>query len=347
MRQAATILGLYVFAAPFGYLLNWVGVPLAWMIGPMLFTAALVGSGLFARLVPTTTRPFGQIVVATFVGAHFSPEAFHALRETAPVVLGLCVVTLVSALVVAHVLTRVFKTDPVTAVLSVMPTSPVEASILAEAHGVSPTPIIFAQITRVAMVVLLVPLMLFLADHGPVQTPPLPVSAGPAAQGGLWIMLGGAFAGVAVFKVFRLTNPYFLGPLFASSALAAWGYQTYAMPIAVLYLAQLILGTWLGSCFRPSLWRSGDHVLASVLLSSALLLLLCSIGAVLMSLVVEIPLATLLLGAAPGGVTEMALTAGILGLDVALVTVIHLTRIFFIMPNIGRIVQLKKGRHAV
>lgn len=48
-----------------------------------------------------------------------------------------------------------------------------------------------------------------------------------------------------------------------------------------------------------------------------------------------------MLGIAPGGVTEMALTAGILGQDVALVTAMHITRIFAIMPNLGWMARLK------
>jgi uncharacterized membrane protein AbrB (regulator of aidB expression) len=63
-------------------------------------------------------------------------------------------------------------------------------------------------------------------------------------------------------------------------------------------------------------------------------------------LVVDVPLSTLVLGAAPGGATEMALTAGILGLDVAFVTVIHLARIFIIMPSLNRIVRLSQKNSA-
>jgi membrane AbrB-like protein len=345
MKQIATIGGLYLFATPFGYLLNWLGVPLAWMIGPMIATATLVSCGFVRQKIPTNTRPFGQVVVSTFVGAHFSPEAFHALSQTAPLVIGICLFTLVGALFVAQLQIRIFGTDPVTAILSVVPTSPVEAGILAEHHKVSPTPVIFSQTMRIAMVVLVVPFMLFLVN-GSAATTALEPQTSATDLGGLWIMIGGAIAGVVVFKRFRLTNPFFLGPLLASSTLAAWGYQTFVIPNEVLYLAQLVLGTWLGSCFRPELWRSGNSVISSVFLSSSLLILMCWTGSFLISLVVDVPLSTLVLGAAPGGATEMALTAGILGLDVAFVTVIHLARIFIIMPSLNRIVRLSQKNSA-
>lgn len=44
------------------------------------------------------------------------------------------------------------------------------------------------------------------------------------------------------------------------------------------------------------------------------------------------------LGAAPGGVVEMALTAKALNEDVALVTAFHLTRLFIFVPAIPWIV---------
>ena len=48
----------------------------------------------------------------------------------------------------------------------------------------------------------------------------------------------------------------------------------------------------------------------------------------------------MVLGFAPGGTTEMALTAGILGQDVALVTAMHLARIFIIMLNLQWLTRL-------
>ena len=45
-----------------------------------------------------------------------------------------------------------------------------------------------------------------------------------------------------------------------------------------------------------------------------------------------LPLATLVLAAAPGSVTEMSLTVQAMGLGVALVTTFHIVRLFIIMP---------------
>lgn len=62
--------------------------------------------------------------------------------------------------------------------------------------------------------------------------------------------------------------------------------------------------------------------------------------AVALALILGLDWELMVLSAAPGGVTEMALTAKFLGLDVALITAFHLTRIFIFIPNIPWIIGL-------
>lgn len=70
------------------------------------------------------------------------------------------------------------------------------------------------------------------------------------------------------------------------------------------------------------------------------MLALTSIMAVIVSRMAGLSWELMVLGTAPGGVTEMALTAKFLGQDVALITAFHLTRIFILMPNIPWIIRM-------
>lgn len=345
MKGFLTLTGFYLITAPFGFALKILGVPLAWMIGPMLVVAFLCGSGIVTQKVPVATRPLGQIVVATYIGTRFSPDMLHALGSMAPILVGISLFTLAVSLLIARLLIVLFRMDRVTAILFVVPTSPVEAGVLAEANGVSPAPVIFSQTVRIALIVLIVPFLLFATD-GFVAVGSMSQTATVGSESGLIIMLMGAVIGAGVFRVLRLPNPYFLGPLLASAGLASLGLQTYGMPWMVLAGAQVILGTWLGSTFRKDLLVAGGHLVGATLVSSLSLLVLCGGAAALLSQFVAISFETLLLGSAPGGVTEMALTASILNQDVALVTAIHLTRIIVLMPNLGWIVKLPIGGRA-
>lgn len=190
---------------------------------------------------------------------------------------------------------------------------------------------------RIALVVTTFPMMLYLAGA--------PTDLGPPPEarhrlGALGVTLAGAIAGPLLFKALRLANPFFLGPLFMAAALSALGQPVFDIPRPVLALAQVILGTWLGSCFTRRTFTERRSLVSSVLLTSALLLTLCALGAYVASRLTGQPFPTMALGFAPGGTTEMALTAGVLGQDVALVTAMHLARIFVIMPNLQWLIRL-------
>jgi membrane AbrB-like protein len=101
----------------------------------------------------------------------------------------------------------------------------------------------------------------------------------------------------------------------------------------VLAGAQILLGTWLGSTFRRSLFTSAGRFVIASAATTLLLIVLCAATGIILSLISDIPWETLVLGAAPGGVTEMALTARFLHQDVAMITAFHLVRIFLIIPN--------------
>lgn len=337
MNSKLSLALLYSISATSGLLFTHLGVPLAWMIGPLTSTAALTASGVLDIRVPTMTRPFGQIVVATFIGAHFSPGALHSLLRTAPLLITISLYVLVASIIVAHIQKRIFGTDFTTSFLSVVPTSPVEAGVLAERFNRQPANIIFAQTVRIALVVVVVPFIFYSADMAQLPT----FSMGEKQSTiGLIFTLSGAVIGPLAFRFLGLTNPFFLGPLFVATLLSALAIPTYTIPIPLLAAAQIILGTWLGSCFRRELFKDSATLISSTLLTSTSLLALCLAGAWVLAHIFGQPLTTIILGSAPGGVTEMALTTGVLGQDVALVTAMHLTRIFIIMPSVGWITAI-------
>lgn len=338
MHRMAFFAALYAAAAVAGWVFKSVGLPLPWMLGPLVLSAGAYVSGLARIPAPVRTRPFGQMTVAAQVGLTFTPAAFASLLELAPLIVGLALVSGAIATVVAIMLARATEMRLAQAFVSTFPTSPVEAAVIAERLGIAPAPVVVAQTVRIAMIVFLVPMSIYIVDGMPVRP------ADGAAQGfmplGHLTLAALAVAGALAFRMLRLSNPFFLGPLAVSAVITAFGVQLPPFPPLVMALAQIALGAWLGSTFRRDLFASGDgHILATSVAALALLALISAVALGLAHLGAY-PWETLVLGAAPGGVTEMALTAKFLGAEVALVTAIQLTRIFLFMPNIPWIVRL-------
>ncbi|WP_244914894.1 AbrB family transcriptional regulator [Rhizobium sullae] len=209
---------------------------------------------------------------------------------------------------------------------------------MAERFQCNPGPVILAQTVRIAAVVVLVPVIIYAIDGWPTSAGlRIPAVFDPV---GTAISLAIGVAGALLFRLLRIANPFFLGPLAASSAVAAMGFGPFFYPSVILSGAQIVLGVWLGSTFRRALFQAAGRLVMTCILATLALLAMTSGVAVAIALTLGLDRELMVLSAASGGVTEMALTAKFLGQDVALITAFHLTRIFIFIPNIPWIIGL-------
>lgn len=329
-RRLLELAFCYAVASAAGYLFSLLDLPLPWMIGPLLATA-VIGIAVKPIDIPVRTRPVGQTLISAQVGLAFTAAALAAILDHGLVILTVAVATAIIGFLMSGVLRRMTGTDHVTAFLASMPGGPVEMGNLARQYGGDPGPVVFAQTLRISAIVILVPSALYYLLHtsrGEVTEAPFVFD--PA---GIALLTGGAVAAAALFKLCRISNPFFLGPLAFSCAATALGLPLAPFPDAVISAAQVLLGTWLGSTFRRELFMNAGRLVVATALTSMLLVTLCTVFAASLALVTDFPWDVLVLGAAPGSITEMALTARFLRQDVALITAFHLVRIFLIIPN--------------
>jgi membrane AbrB-like protein len=338
LKNGLILTAVYGLGMGTGWLFSALGMPLPWMIGPLVLTASLYVSGMITVQVPLRTRPFGQMTIAAQVGLAFTPAALAALLSYAPLLIGAALVTAGFAGGIAFLTARRGGLPLAQAFLATFPTSPVEAAVIAGNFDWDPAPIVLSQTLRIGAVVILVPLCVYAVDGWP--DPDDLVRGGPFDPVGNGFLALLAISGGLVFRKLGLSNPWFLGPLAFSAAAAAAGLNTAAFPPVVLSAAQIVLGTWLGSTFRRDLLASGRRLLVTLVIGTLLLLSVISACAVALAAVTDLDWEVLVLGMAPGGVTEMALTAKFLGVDLAMVTALQLTRIFIFIPNMPWIIGM-------
>ena len=323
-----------------GWVFERLGVPLPWMIGPLVLTAAIYISGAAQRQIPNKMRIVGQVVVACQVGLAFSPAALQQLMVLWPYLVGSALLSGVCIFGVSWIMSRIGHLTLAQSFLSLVPTSPVEAANLAIKSGIDPMPVVVSQVMRLALVVILVPLAMFALDGWPTSDGRAYVTLAPFDLAPVVMLAAIGAAGALTVRLIRVSNPNFLGPLAATVLLASAGYGPPPFPDAVLAGAQVILGAWLGANFRRDfISKGGRLVLVSFLCT---LILLAVLGAMAFGLaqIAGHDWRVFVLGAAPGGVTEMALTAKFLGQTVALVAAFHVVRIFIFIPNIPWVVGL-------
>ena len=139
-------------------------------------------------------------------------------------------------------------------------------------------------------------------------------------------------------------NPWFMGPLVAAMGLSMAGLELSALPRALSDAAQLVIGVSLGVRFTPAFVHTAPRWLVSVAVGTLALIALSAGFAGLLVLGTGLPLATLLLGTAPGGIAEMAITAKVLQLGAPVVTAFQVCRLIAVLVLQAPLFALLYGR---
>ncbi|MCB1511470.1 MAG: AbrB family transcriptional regulator [Hyphomicrobiaceae bacterium] len=329
MKDWGWRLAMLAAAGVAGYVAKSMGLPLPWMIGPLLLTACL---GLAEIEIPRHQyyRPVGQLVVATAVGLYFTPDALAEVSRQAVEMVAAAILTIGAGFTSALLLYRLARTDGSTAFFAAMPGGPAEMSVLAERWGVPGAPVVFSQTLRIVFIVLLIPplLMYFAGISIPRLRPVAEVNLP-----GLVALYALAAAGTVVMRAVRVPNCNFLGPLAVGALISGTGFVLSGVPAPLLAAGQVLLGVSLGAQFtRQQIARDIRFSWAAVIATIALLAQCAAVAYGLWLITDGKLLGGFLLATAPGSVTEMALTAKLLSQGVAMVTAYHLVRIFIVIP---------------
>lgn len=304
------------------------GLPLAWMLGPLL----VIGIGSAAGLpldFPRFARPSGQVVIGAAIGLYFTPQVTALVAELLPlmVLAGLGLILIAAA--IARLLERLAAIDRTTAFFASAPGGVADMAVLAAHYGGQPGAVALAQSIRILAVVAIVPIAVSLTGaHGDAAFQPLALPFDPVRL--VVLLLAGAALGYLLARV-RLPNAWMLGALAIGVTVALLELPLSAIPGPLVNAGQVLLGTSLGLSFRAGqirwLWRLVPAALACTLLLTGA----ATLGAVGVSFFVGLDVPTLVLALAPGGITEMGITAKVLGLGVPLVTAFHAIRIALVV----------------
>ena len=307
--------------------------PLPWMIGPLIATAVLsmLGAPTHSH---TPLRNAGQWVIGAALGLYFTPQVVAlvlglwwavALNIAWALALGLAFGAWLRRVHQRPGMFHVAGLSRATCYFASPIGAASEMTLMGEKHGAQTELVASSHSLRVLLVTLIIPFgFQFAGLQGLDTTLPGPqVVAWPGL--GLLALLTGL--GCWVMLLLKRTNPWFIGALAVAVLLTANGYTLSALPQSLTNAAQLVIGISLGVRFTRSFVHLAPRWLASVALSTVVMIVLCAGFAWVLSQLTELHWATLLLGTSPGGIAEMAITAKVLQLGVPVVTAFHVTRL--------------------
>lgn len=344
LRLAATL----ALATAAGAAAQAARLPLPWMIGPLLATAAacVLGAPIQASL---RLRNAGLWILGTLLGLYFTPAVLAVVARLAPAI----ALGVVWALLLGWGFYRFLWWSQGgaasglhrgTAFFGAAIGGASEMALLAERHGAQVDRVAAAHSLRVMLVVVSIPLALQALDvHGADRA----LQATRAVQpGGLVLLLAATAAGGALLQWWGTPNPWVLGALAVSALLTGSGVELSACPRPLANAAQLAIGVSLGSRFTPAFVHSAPRWLGAVAVGTLGMIVVSAGFAAVLARAVGLHPATLLLGTSPGGIAEMAITASVLGLGVPVVTAFHVVRYVAVLLLTGplyRALVLRRG----
>lgn len=328
LRVAGNFAATLALGAIAGYVFAIMRTPIPWMLGPMFALAALRLLGVDLR-VPPLSREAGQWIIGTSIGLYFTAEVLHLVASAWLLLIAGALFAIACGCISGVALAKLGGFDKTTGIFASIPGGPAEMAVIGDTFGGHPDRIAAGQSLRILIVIGIVPaLVTALGMHGSM---PFAQATQTVDRAGLALLLGATLAGVLATHRLRVPNAAFLGALVVAIVLTASGVEWSSVPSPVSNAGQWLLGSALGARFQRELLHGGHRFLGAVLLSVGLSIVLSAIFGGMVAWATEFDVGTLLLGTAPGGMSEMCVTAKVLQLGVPLVTALHVTRLVFLL----------------
>ena len=326
-------------------LCQWLRTPIPWMIGPMLATAACSLAGWPTRSADAL-RNAGQWTIGTALGLYFTPQV-GALVLSLWWAIALGIVWALALgygfgvwLHQRHAEQLMQGAAPYTA-QAVRATSyfsgaiggASEMTLLAERAGARTDLVAAAHSMRLLLVVLLLPfgMQWFQAHWGLHVNSALLPGTRVAHWPGLLLLALATGAGAGVMRWLKRANPWFMGAMLVSMGVTLSGQQWTAIPTELSNAAQLVIGISLGVRFQKEFIHTAPQWMVSVVVGSLLMMVSSAGLGWAMAEITDLHPATLILGTAPGGIAEMAITAKVLELGVPVVTAFQVCRLVAVL----------------
>jgi membrane AbrB-like protein len=315
---------------PAGYLFDYLDTPIPWMIGPMIAVATLNLMGVRMHS-PPYARQMGQVILGSAVGLYFTPPVVAELAGNFIAIFAATIAVFIVGGLGALILSRASGVDWKSTFFASIPGGAMAMAVLAERYGAQIAPVAVAHSLRVSLVVILIP---FALTYGGIPLvaaayrPDLPLNYWILAP---WLLFGCVLGEISERLHFH--NGYLLMPIFFGAALTVSGVQLSAVPHSFTDFAQLMFGLVLGARYERAFFVRYKLFIPFALLNSLFILIASIAAGAALAWAFALPVATMIMATAPGGLAEMTITAQALKISVPLVVAFHLFRV--VVVNMG------------
>ncbi|MGG4201357.1 AbrB family transcriptional regulator [Peribacillus frigoritolerans] len=330
-----------------GGLFSLIRLPIPWLLGPM---AALLITSRFknVKLIwPVSMRNTGLIIVGYSIGISFTKSSLSDMISHLPSMLILTALIVLVCACSAFVMSKYSGIDYPTSLTSSIPGGLSQIVVFAEEmKGIDITTVTFFHVTRVIMVVFLVPFLIFSPlfaakstnDSSKIMDNVIPEWSDLFPLIFLFALI--CFLAARIGKIFKLPAPYFLGPVIVTAAIGLLGLQGPPLPPSLLDISQFMVGGYIGLLLKPEQLDNKRKTLLFALMNGLILICATMFFSFLLTQYYDLSTITGFLSLAPGGMDQMGIIAQEVNADVSTVTSYQLFRMAFIYAAVPPLLRL-------
>ena len=320
---------------PSALLAEFLNLPLAWFLGPMLAASVSALMGL-KIIIPRIVLSSILILLGLYIGNYIDKDLFSQIQEWLLTSLIMFCYIILSIFIVSIYLQKFSKYEKKTSIFSAAPGALGPLMILAEDQKTDLSHVATSHLIRLIIIVTVFPFFVnSYYDAGLGDFVQETVNYQNISH--LLILIIFSIIFILIFDRLKVPAALLSGTLVASGFLQITEIASYQISPEIVDYCLLILGASVGCRFADKTFNEVAKNAFHSFIATFLLVLLGVIAAFVASLIIDKNFFTLLLSYCPGGIYEVAVIAIFFNLDPEFVSFHHIIRllmILFIVPVI-------------
>ncbi|MDC1127088.1 AbrB family transcriptional regulator [Candidatus Pelagibacter sp.] len=331
INQIFTIkfISVLIIAFPSAIFAEYLNIPLAWFLGPMIITSIAALSGL-KIIMPKIVLSFILIILGLHIGNYIDQNLFNQMLDWIWTSLIMLIYIIVCILIVAKYLQKFASYDEKASIFSAAPGALGPLMILAENEKTDLSQVATSHLIRLIIIITVIP---FIVVSNTGNESLVNDNFNYLAQNhlNLILLIIASLFFIFVFDKIRVPAALLSGTLFASGLLQITDIASYKLPDESINFCLLILGASVGCRFAEKTVKEIANNSLHSIVATTILVLLGLLAAYIATFFVDTNILTLILSFSPGGIYEVAVIAIAFDLDPDFVAFHHIIRLLFIL----------------
>ena len=335
-----------IASIPSAIVADFLKIPLAWMIGPMIVTSFIALKG-FQVMMPRLALSSILIILGLHIGNYIDQNLLNQMVNWIWTTIIMFFYIIISILIVSKYLQKFSDYKEKTSIFSAAPGALGPLMILAEYEKSDLSQVATAHLIRLIIIITLFPFII--VNLYPAEA--LELEKFDYVSQNHWelvLLILVSLIFIFFFDKVKVPAALLSGTLVASGVLQIFDIASYKLPDTSINFCLLILGASVGCRFANKTFKEVANNSFHGLVATVLLVLLGFVAAYIATFFVDTNFLSLILSFCPGGIYEVAVIAIAFDLEPDFVSFHHIIRllfILFIVPVILRIIEKTRSKN--